>query len=94
MEPFSRPTVDKVEINSAKEATGGMTPDPIGSQSIDQNNDREEAGGAKRRTQGDLAALARELVDKVGIEGAMRYCHSLGWGGVLHQVEMLRSPRS
>jgi hypothetical protein len=71
-----------------------MTPDPISSQSIDQSNGREEAGSAKRRAQGDLAALARDLVDKVGIDGAMRYCRSLGWGGVLHQVELLRSPRS
>lgn len=44
--------------------------------------------------QGDLAALARELVDKVGIEGAARYCHSLGWQGVLQQVEKLRSQRT
>lgn len=43
---------------------------------------------------GDLAALARELVDKVGIEGAERYCHGLGWGGVLLQVENLRSQNS
>jgi len=71
-----------------------MTPDPIGSQSIDQNNDREEVGSAKRWAQGDLTALARDLVDKVGIEGAMRYCRSLGWGGVLHQIEVLRSQRS
>lgn len=46
------------------------------------------------RNTGDLAALARELVDKVGIEGAVRYCHSLGWGGVLLQVENLRSRKS
>ncbi|MEQ9607625.1 MAG: hypothetical protein RLN99_08165 [Kiloniellaceae bacterium] len=71
-----------------------MTPDPIGSQSTYENNDREEAGSTKRWAQGDLATLARDLVDKVGIEGAMRYCHSLGWGGVLRQVEMLRSQRS
>ncbi len=43
------------------------------------------------RGAGDLAALARELVDKVGVEGAVRYCHSLGWGGVLLQVERLRA---
>ena len=41
------------------------------------------------RTQTALADLARELVDKVGIEGATRYCHSLGWFGVLHQIELL-----
>ena len=46
------------------------------------------------RPAGDLAALARELVDKVGIEGAERYCHGLGWGGVLLQVENLRSQSS
>ncbi len=40
--------------------------------------------------QGDLADLARDLVEKVGIEGAIRYCRSLGWRGVLDQVERLR----
>ena len=45
----------------------------------------------QNRAAGDLAALARELVDKVGIEGAVRYCHSLGWGGVLRQIEKLRT---
>ena len=71
-----------------------MTPDPIGSHAVDHDGNREHPGSAKRWAQGDLAALARELVDKVGIEGAMRYCRSLGWGGVLHQVELLRSQRS
>ncbi|GAB4360573.1 MAG: hypothetical protein Kow00114_14380 [Kiloniellaceae bacterium] len=71
-----------------------MTPDSIGSHSVDQNDDREPAGSARRWAQGDLAALARDLVDKVGFDGAMRYCRSLGWGGVLHQVEILRSNRS
>jgi hypothetical protein len=37
-----------------------------------------------------LATLARELVDKVGLDGAMRYCHSLGWRGVLDEVALLR----
>lgn len=37
-----------------------------------------------------LSALAHDLVDKVGIEGAIRYCHSLGWLGVIDQVEQLR----
>ena len=70
-----------------------MTPDPVHTQSDDQDNQGQEPG-SKRWAQGDLATLARELVDKVGIEGAMRYCHSLGWGGVLHQVEMMRGQRS
>ncbi len=43
--------------------------------------------------QGDLAELARDLVDKVGIEGAVRYCSSVGWAGVLAQVELLRQGR-
>lgn len=42
------------------------------------------------RGQIDLIELARDLVDKVGIDGAARYCHGLGWGGVLAQVELLR----
>ena len=41
-------------------------------------------------TSNPLSELALELVDKVGIEGAIRYCHSLGWRGVQDQVEMLR----
>lgn len=44
--------------------------------------------------QNDLSVLARDLVDKVGIEGAIRYCHSLGWLGVLRQVELLKYPRA
>lgn len=43
--------------------------------------------------QGDLSALARDLVDKVGIDGAVRYCSSVGWRGVLAQVELLRHNR-
>ena len=42
---------------------------------------------------GDLSVLARDLVDKVGIDGAARYCSGLGWRGVLEQVEMLRHGR-
>jgi hypothetical protein len=52
------------------------------------SQDHDPADSAPRP--GDLAALARDLVDKVGIEGAVRYCRSLGWGGVLDQVELLR----
>jgi|GEM_PF-4033088 len=48
------------------------------------------AGESPRSYQGDLAALAHDLVDKVGIDGAIRYCRSLGWRGVLDQVEQLR----
>ena len=38
-----------------------------------------------------LTALARDLVETVGVEGAIRYCSSLGWRGVLEEVELLRS---
>ena len=54
----------------------------------------ETASTTEDRAEGRLIALARDLVDKVGIDGAMRYCHSLGWRGVLDQVENLRSQRS
>lgn len=54
------------------------------------NADSDALSSASSGGQGDLADLARDLVDKVGIEGAMRYCHSLGWLGVLRQVEQLR----
>ena len=57
------------------------------------HDDRDESEVPQRRSQGDIAALARELVDKVGIEGAIRYCRSLGWRGVLTQVELLRGQR-
>lgn len=43
--------------------------------------------------QRDLADLALELVDRVGVEGAIRYCHSLGWRGVLAQIETMRARR-
>ncbi len=43
--------------------------------------------------QRDLADLALELVDRVGVEGAIRYCHSLGWRGVLDQIEAMRARR-
>lgn len=36
-----------------------------------------------------LTALARNLIDTVGVEGAIRYCSSLGWRGVLREVEAL-----
>lgn len=44
-------------------------------------------------TQRDLAELALELIDKVGVDGAIRYCNSLGWGGVLAQIEAIRAKR-
>jgi hypothetical protein len=59
------------------------------------NSGSENVTQAPARTpsrHADIAALARDLVDKVGIDGAIRYCRSLGWRGVLDQVEMLRSP--
>lgn len=43
--------------------------------------------------QRSLADIALELVDKVGVDGAIRYCHSLGWGGVLAQIETIRAQR-
>lgn len=49
-----------------------------------------QAEHREAKRQGDLADLARDLVEKVGIEGAIRYCRSLGWRGVLDQVERLR----
>lgn len=44
----------------------------------------------QKYTESRLAALARELVEKVGVEGAIRYCSSLGWRGVRDEVEILR----
>jgi len=79
---------------TAKEALRRMISDSIGTHPVDSEDDRQQDGGTKRWVQGDLATLARELVDKVGFEGAMRYCRSLGWGGVLTQVEKLRTHRS
>lgn len=43
--------------------------------------------------QRDLTDLALELIDKVGVDGAIRYCSSLGWGGVLAQIEAIRARR-
>lgn len=63
---------------------------PSSENSDNGNQDGEQAGSPLRRRQGDLAAVARDLVDKVGIDGAIRYCRSLGWRGVLDQVELLR----
>lgn len=53
-------------------------------------NDIGTAAQASEPAANRLSELALELVDKVGIEGAIRYCHSLGWRGVQDQVEMLR----
>lgn len=58
--------------------------------SQDDNPEGGQADSSGRSRQGDLAAVARELVDKVGVEGATRYCHGLGWLGVLAQIELLR----
>ncbi len=44
-------------------------------------------------TQQDLADLALELIDKVGVDGAIRYCDSLGWGGVRAQIQAIRAKR-
>ena len=40
-----------------------------------------------------LSALARDLVETVGVEGAIRYCSSLGWRGVLEEVRALQRQR-
>lgn len=61
---------------------------------VSRRDGGETASTTEDRAESRLAALARDLVDKVGIDGAMRYCHSLGWRGVLDQVENLRSQRS
>lgn len=55
-----------------------------------RERDSTQAERREAWRQGDLADLARDLVEKVGIEGAIRYCRSLGWRGVLDQVERLR----
>jgi hypothetical protein len=55
-------------------------------------HDRTAKAGA--RGENRLSALARDLVDAVGVEGAIRYCSSLGWQGVLEEVEVLRLQRS
>jgi len=54
-------------------------------------DDSGQATDSDPDNESSLAALARELVDKVGLEGAMRYCHSLGWRGVLDEVAVLRA---
>jgi len=52
---------------------------------------RSEPGFLPERGQSDLIALARDLVDKAGIDGAASYCRGIGWGGVLHEIELLRA---
>lgn len=56
----------------------------------------EHDNTARAGTRGEnrLSALARDLVDAVGVEGAIRYCSSLGWQGVLEEVEVLRLQQS
>ena len=54
---------------------------------------RSDAPRSTVAVQRDLADLALELIDKVGVEGAIRYCNSLGWGGVLAQIEAIRARR-
>lgn len=60
------------------------------SSTSNRNGNSDPSSSTSEGGQGDLVDLARDLVEKVGIEGAVRYCHSLGWLGVLHQVEILR----
>lgn len=52
--------------------------------------DDSEAASTVERGEIRLTALARELIEAVGVEGAIRYCSSLGWRGVLEEVESLR----
>lgn len=54
------------------------------------NSTRTETNLPPACRESDLVELARDLVDKVGIDGAASYCRSLGWGGVLRQVDLLR----
>jgi hypothetical protein len=58
-----------------------------------RDDDEIESNGAGRK-ESRVAALARDLVDTVGVEGAIRYCSSVGWRGVLDEVEMLRSQQA
>lgn len=52
--------------------------------------DDETEDSDEDREEGRVTALARDLVEAVGVEGAIRYCSSLGWRGVRREVEMLR----
>lgn len=54
----------------------------------------EESVTTSTRGQSRLSALARELVETVGVEGAIRYCSSLGWQGVLEEVKCLQRQRA
>jgi hypothetical protein len=54
------------------------------------HDDGETASAPPDRKESRLAALARDLVETVGVEGAISYCSSLGWRGVLEEVETLR----
>jgi len=51
--------------------------------------DESEAARAAERGEGRVTALARNLIETVGVEGAIRYCSSVGWRGVLREVELL-----
>jgi hypothetical protein len=54
-------------------------------------DDGEMESTSAERPESRLTALARDLVEAVGVDGAIRYCSSLGWRGVLDEVELLRS---
>jgi hypothetical protein len=54
-------------------------------------DDGETESTSADRPESRLTALARDLVEAVGVDGAIRYCSSLGWRGVLDEVELLRS---
>jgi hypothetical protein len=49
--------------------------------------------GAILSRPGDAATVARELVDRAGVDGAARCCHGLGLLGVARQIEQLRAGR-
>lgn len=53
-------------------------------------DDGETEDSDEDRREGRMTALARDLVAAVGVEGAIRYCSSLGWRGIRREVEMLR----
>jgi hypothetical protein len=59
--------------------------------SASARDDGERKITGAERPESRLTALARDLVEAVGVEGAIRYCSSLGWRGVLDEVELLRS---
>lgn len=52
--------------------------------------EHDETASSGTRGETRLSSLARDLVEAVGVEGAIRYCSSLGWQGVLDEVRKLQ----